>query len=330
MNWPYSHNEIKLLQLELSSFCNLNCPGCEREFNKDVESLSALATRIEDQIHSHRFTGWEITEDRTVKNHLNTKHMTLAQIKSWFNRNTLPNINEINFSGGIEDSAMNPEVYEICEYLLSEYDCYIIMNTNGSLRTPDFWRKLGGLGIQVEFALDGLEDTLPIYRVGADYNKVIENALAFIEGGGWGMWKFIEFKHNAHQVEEARRQAKELGFKAFTHVKSSRPASYDMNTVTDFTSEETETVQCRALHQFPPWLFVNYDGVMSPCCFFGYNERSTHPEDSLEVSTPAQFFESSKFLKELTDGWDTPNCNRRCFIKCKLNRQDFREITRFF
>jgi len=37
------------------------------------------------------------------------------------------------------------------------------------------------------FSLDGMGPELGIYRVGANYDKVIENAVSFIEGGGKGI-----------------------------------------------------------------------------------------------------------------------------------------------
>ena len=61
---------------------------------------------------------------------------------------------------------------------------------------------------------------LSIYRVGASYDKIIENAKAFMEGGGNAVWAMIVFKHNQHQIEDARRESERLGFNDFrlTHT----------------------------------------------------------------------------------------------------------------
>jgi hypothetical protein len=74
----------------------------------------------------------------------------------------------------------------------------------------------------VVFALDGLEDTHALYRIGTDFNKIIENAKAFISEGGRAEWAYIRFKHNEHQVDTARQMAKELGFSDFVMKDSSR------------------------------------------------------------------------------------------------------------
>ena len=40
--------------------------------------------------------------------------------------------------------------------------------------------------------------------------------------GGIAQWDYIVFKHNEHQVEEARKLSKELGFFEFQIKKTSR------------------------------------------------------------------------------------------------------------
>ena len=77
--------------------------------------------------------------------------------------------------------------------------------------------------LRVVWGIDGLEDTNHIYRVGAKWEKIINNAKAFIDAGGIASWQFIEFEHNKHQIEEAKQLAKELGFKEFRLVSSTRP-----------------------------------------------------------------------------------------------------------
>ena len=57
---------------------------------------------------------------------------------------------------------------------------------------------------KVIFAIDGLEDTNHLYRVNTNFNKIMENAKAFINAGGIARWDFIAFAHNEHQIEEAK------------------------------------------------------------------------------------------------------------------------------
>lgn len=295
-NWLYTYDTVTKLQLEITSFCNLKCHGCERTFN-------------------YMYT----------KDHIDTKHMTLSDIRLWFTKETLPGLTKVILSGNIDDPAANPELFDICNYFITEFNINVYVNTNGSIRDKKFWQQLGSLGskLNVEFALDGLEDTLSIYRKGANFKKVIDNATSFIKAGGSADWKFIDFKHNTHQIDEARKLSKDLGFNNFILIKSARPASADMNTYNKFV--EYDRVNCKSIIN-DNWLFVNYDGVMSPCCYFGYNERSTYDHDNLNYNSIENFFKKSPFLKQVHDSWNTDSCNRRCYIKCKLNLKDVREV----
>ncbi len=100
------------------------------------------------------------------------------------------------------------------------------LHTNGSARRPDWWRELAGILKQgphyLRFGIDGLEDTNHLYRRGTDWKTIMRAAAAFIEAGGHAEWDFLVFKHNEHQVEEARRLALEMGFKAFFVRKTGR------------------------------------------------------------------------------------------------------------
>ena len=50
----------------------------------------------------------------------------------------------------------------------------------------------------------------------------MENVKAFINRGGRAKWDFIVFKHNEHQVEEARQLSKDMGFEKFQVKKTGR------------------------------------------------------------------------------------------------------------
>ena len=48
-------------------------------------------------------------------------------------------------------------------------------------------------------------------------DKVFANAKTFIENGGNAEWKWIGFDYNDHQLEDAKRMSKEMGFSAFIY-----------------------------------------------------------------------------------------------------------------
>jgi len=123
------------------------------------------------------------------------------------------------------------DIYEYCREISPRMG--LALNTNASLRTPDWWYRLGSVlreeqchGNYCTFSLDGLEDTNHIYRRGTDWSKIMENARAYIEAGGIAHWDFIVFEHNQHQVDEAREMAKKMGFHNFNVKRTTRWGKY--------------------------------------------------------------------------------------------------------
>jgi len=125
---------------------------------------------------------------------------------------------EIFHCGNFGDVIASPTFDETYDYSVQRAS-RVKIATNGSARKPEWWKHLaqkGGKKNLIIFAFDGLEDTNHIYRVGANWKKAIENAQAYIDAGGRAEWNFIEFKHNYHQIEEARKIAKDMGFARFS------------------------------------------------------------------------------------------------------------------
>jgi sulfatase maturation enzyme AslB (radical SAM superfamily) len=87
-----------------------------------------------------------------------------------------------------------------------------------------WWNKLAkyidrSIGSSVIFSIDGLADTHHLYR-GISYDKVMYNAKSFISSGGNAVWQYIVFKHNQHQIKEAKKECERLGFSEFRPIVS--------------------------------------------------------------------------------------------------------------
>jgi hypothetical protein len=103
------------------------------------------------------------------------------------------------------------------------------MNTNGGMRKPEFWEKMGKLfakkyrdhwSWQITFSIDGLADTNHLYRRNVEWGKLMENVKAYTGAGGRAEWDYLIFKHNEHQIDEAKLLSKELGFYSFVPKKA--------------------------------------------------------------------------------------------------------------
>ena len=185
------------IHLEPTSKCNLLCPMCPRSI-----------------------------QGATVRKTLELTEISFQDFKSWFS----PYIKQIKdwvICGGTGEPNVTKDMLKIIEYIRTEHDhSFIHMNTNGGVRTPDYYKELGKYfpkninGGQLVFSIDGLEDTNHLYRRSNKWKKVMENSQAFIDGGGKAEWEFLIFKHNEHQIDEARRLSKEMGFDKFIAKKA--------------------------------------------------------------------------------------------------------------
>lgn len=258
-------DQVEELIVEATSFCNLHCPQCGR-FDEDGFLAKGLTTE-----------------------HLSTDAFTNAIISGAF-----PNLKVIRFEGDHGDVMMHPHAKELIEY--SATIASVLVVTNGSIRSSQWWSDLAKIkNLKVIFSIDGLEDTNHLYRINSDYNKIINNACAFINNGGTAEWKFIVFKHNQHQIEQAQNHSIRLGFKSFNTVSTARnfwgnktvwPVKVegknlgydieisDLTSSTSYRSHISSKIILKSEKHIPPecsWahskqMFLNFKGHLLPCC----------------------------------------------------------------
>lgn len=185
------------IEWEITSACNAACPQCPRNYFGSYVWKNLPIVQID--------LNW-------VKRHL--------PADVW------KNIKKVDFCGTYGDPILNNDLIKIVKWLKEiNPSLQIVIKTNGGIKTTNWWATLGnvlGTNDYVIFGIDGLEDTNHIYRRRVNYQTVISNAEAFISAGGRAFWSFIVFKHNQHQVEQAKQIAKNLGFEDFIIKKTWR------------------------------------------------------------------------------------------------------------
>jgi sulfatase maturation enzyme AslB (radical SAM superfamily) len=226
-------------------------------------------------------------------------NMTLENFKKIFNEQFVSKLKNVKFNGNLGDFNMNPEAVEIVEYLRhNNKNMYIEINTNGHSRNSDFWRKLADSDPVVLFALDGMEDTHSLHRIGTTFSRVIQNAKTFIDAGGRATWKMIVFDHNKHQVSRCSKLAKKMNFYNFRLANDGRNNAFVFNNdgshshtigkpphrkpldasellrwkaAHDWQAEAKEKKQivCEALRDKK--IFMSSTGDIFPCCWLGFS-----------------------------------------------------------
>lgn len=208
----FDFRKIDIFQVETSTYCNVACPLCPRHF---MGTSVLRPTLRQKNILAPQWNKFLSDMD-----HIATKEHPVSMV----------------FCGCHGDPPMTPDWEEII--INTAKRNYIIdVETNGSMRTPESWARVGKAFAEAEkkqgsrkvitFSIDGLEDTNKLYRIGIKHERTIANAKAYIDAGGKARWKMIVFEHNKHQVEEAQQIAKDMGFWQFDKHVSTRNFEYN-------------------------------------------------------------------------------------------------------
>jgi MoaA/NifB/PqqE/SkfB family radical SAM enzyme len=180
------------LDIELSTRCRLSCPKCIR---------TRLVERKELEIYD-----FPVDQFRKI--------CESKKYRSMF------------FGGTYGDCIYHPDFYELVK-IAKENNIFIQIHTNGSGKSLDWWKSIFLLMTKndaLNIAMDGFKETAGIYRVNfteKDFYKNLEIfKLAKIRGIEC-VWTFIPMKFNEHQIDDAKKLAKELGI-TFLLKKSER------------------------------------------------------------------------------------------------------------
>lgn len=193
----YSIDTIETLHLELSNHCNSFCPQCPRYDNFG-----------------------------RLKKEINLNHLTEKNIKN-IPVGRMKNLKNIVLCGSLGDPLMNQDIDNIINYFQNQE---IRISTNASLRNEQWWKKLAlHKNVTVTFCIDGIDaETHSRYRRNTSYEKIMKNAKTFISNNGRAEWQFIVFKHNQHQIDEAKILSEKMGFQEINFIYSDR-FNYNFN-----------------------------------------------------------------------------------------------------
>lgn len=243
-DWP----GVRVLHIEPTTVCNATCPQCARE------------------------------DPALYQDHLHRSDLTLDRVKQLVSVDRAQQLEKVFVCGDFGDPAAGKETLDILSWFRELNPNIVLgMNTNGGLRQPGWWQKLArvlsGDRDYCVFSIDGLEDTNHVYRRGIRWERVMENASAFIDSGGPAHWDMLIFEHNQHQIDQAETLAADMGFRWFRAKVSRRfntkpvqwlrpPRGYQVPDIT-----HREHIQCHALQEQS--LYISSNGELLPCCFLG-------------------------------------------------------------
>lgn len=308
---------IKALNIEPSSQCAAKCPFCSR--------------------------------NKKVRNYLG-HYITLSDFK-YLPSTLIAQLEWVAFGGNFGDLSTNQDLPAICEYIKGINPEVILRgDTNGSAQDEMWWERLGHSFKDgtMFFSLDGMEDTHTLHRINTNFNKILTNIKAFSRAGGRAEWKFILFKHNQHQIEDAEKLAREVGCSRFFVISSreydelrEKPDIMQIRTKDQIYSDyqqqaisEKGTALCKPLKNKS--IYLAADKTVHPCCLAHCN-YITEQEPTFDfildliqkhytsinyTTTPLEEILQGEYFKKALKKSKT---NEYCILKCNKHRKKARQ-----
>ena len=338
------YSQPRTLQMEISSNCNLNCLGCCRT----------------------DWTSFDMKGDPRIPKNM---YLTLDIFKQIIESPVSIGLEEVQFCGTVDDPLVHPDFIDMVKFLANK-KIRTLVHTNASLRTPDYFKTLGDtIYGKVQFSMDGLENTNHLYRRGSNFQKIMENAKAYIATGANAQWQYIEFPWNESDTEKARQLARDMGFRTFKcrRDRSETPTpgqykdhiSWHLRQV-KMTWEEYKATKEKNIHnesiecfsREDGMYFISYDSKVWPCCFLrnaDFQQSGTYKEhydrynlnygenwNSLKHYSFQDIVENRFYSEDLVDSWESKSHGLgpkdrliRCTSTCSKSNKCARPIGNF-
>lgn len=226
----YHNNKIKI-NVEISSMCNARCPQCDRT-----------------NIQTGKAEEW-----------IGEEYWTLDDFRHCFPPDVISHIKKFVICGKNGEPVSNPEFREICGYIIDNSKAKIAVNTNGSLKTEDWWWNLGvkcGDRLTMTFAIDGCTQEMhEHYRVNTDLEKILNNMNTLAATPANIETFTVLFKHNIDHYEEIKQMCLDNGSTHHKHIESTR-FPMDAPYIMDFNTQHGET---RTLER----VIEEHDGIIA-------------------------------------------------------------------
>ena len=268
-------SNITWLHVEPTTKCNAHCPACARNNN-----------------------GYGLFKDLVLESLTPERFLEVL--------NQLPNLRTVQMCGTFGDPVASEYIRELVDICV-ERQLAIRIHTNGSLKTVSWWAELADklkvIDHAIIFGIDGLSGIHEIHRQGTNFNKILENAKSFIDGGGAAELQFLLFEHNKHQVKDCLRLSQTIGFKKFYTRNSIRIPSparnyltgepYEILRVEEFKTREHMTDSEKTvdiadcMHLNIPSVYLTARGLLTPCC---YIKNTSYDDANIDIpKNPSEY-----------------------------------------
>jgi organic radical activating enzyme len=228
--------------LDVTNLCNLRCPYCPTGSRRnagrgvrtmDLSVVDRLLEEFGDCLISVNLFNWGEP----------LLHPQLATIVSRIHARRVFTQISSNLSGDYKAT-----LEDICRAGLD----YLVVSTSGaSQNVHELYHRNGRLAL----VADNIRAIAAFKRTQQRRTPVVE-------------WKFLMFKHNAHEVDAARALAKRSGADLFRVVRGGGEES----ALVDAQQAPSAVMPTRFCHQLWHMIVLNSDGGIAPCCYLYFKE----------------------------------------------------------
>lgn len=186
--------------IEASSICALKCSRCPR-----IEVPETLLNR----------------------------QLDLNFFQQQIGTDTIRQIRKITFCGNDGDPIYCKDLLAICDWIKTiNPDIMIVIITNGSYRSPDWWSDLGRIldqNDELHWSIDGWDQASnEQYRINSDWASLMQGISSFASTNidTYRVWAAIAFRFNENFLHKMRDMATKLHMDLFQLTKSTKFGSH--------------------------------------------------------------------------------------------------------
>jgi radical SAM protein with 4Fe4S-binding SPASM domain len=198
---------------------------------------------------------------------------------------------------GVGEPLLNPEIFDMIAYC-TKLGIPTGISTNATVLSEQYSRRLIEAGLSyITFAFEGTKrEIFETYRKGADFDRVRNNILGFLEvkkamrSKIFCIVQMVALKDNQGEGQALVRMWKRDGVNE-VRIKKDEVHNEGSAIPGDNAARPPRRYPCYQLWRGP--MYIHYDGTVFPCCY-------TYPEEAvgnIKKSTLEQIWNSEKMVR---------------------------------
>ncbi len=232
------------IAIELTNRCNLNCPFCLVGMQKEQSAVA------HDDLNRPFGTMEMSLVDKII---IEAKQFGIRDVMLTFQGEPLLHKQFVDVIRTSKKFGLKSHVF-----------------TNGLLLNPDLSRQIVREGLDsMRFSVDGIsEKTYQLNRVGGRFEKVYQNMVEMVrivreeKSKIELMWQFIALSNNEHEIEDAKKMAKQIGIPIY--IKTFAESMPELAPSNPKYRRRLQVKPCTDIYQA---VYVYWNGDVVPCCY---------------------------------------------------------------